>query len=66
MTVNLYFLNSIIGLLADLGFTYDEERGLYHHHGTEFGRRKADLEDVSLDKFANFLDVSIFLLSYPL
>jgi len=44
------------GLLADLGFTYDEERGLYHHHGTEFGRRKAEMEDVSLDKFANFLD----------
>ena len=45
-------------VLADLGFTYDTERGMYYHQGTEFGRRKADPEEVSLEKFTNYLDVS--------
>lgn len=47
-------------VLADLGFTYDAERGMFYHHGTEFGRRKADPEEVSLEKFTNYLDVSVF------
>ena len=45
--------------MEELGFTYDDERGNYYHHGTEFGRRKAELEETSIDKFANFLDVRI-------
>ena len=47
-------------ILEELCFTYDDERGNYYHHGTEFGRRKAETEEASLEKFANFLDVSIF------
>jgi len=42
--------------MEELGFTFDDERGNYYHHGTEFGRRKAELEETSIDKFANFLD----------
>jgi hypothetical protein len=45
-------------VLADLGFTYDTERGMFYHQGTEFGRRRADPEEVSLEKFTNYLDVS--------
>jgi hypothetical protein len=43
-------------ILEELCFTYDDERGNYYHHGTEFGRRKAETEEASLEKFANFLD----------
>jgi len=43
-------------VLNDLGFTYDEERGMYYHQGTEFGRRKAESEEASLEKFVNYLD----------
>jgi len=42
--------------LGDLGFTYDMEKQVYYHQGTEFGRRKAESEDISLEKFANYLD----------
>jgi hypothetical protein len=43
-------------VLADLGFTYDWERQMFFHHGTEFGRRRVDLEGVALEKFTNYLD----------
>lgn len=46
-------------ILNDLGFTFNDERNMYYHHGPEFGRRKADTEENSLEKFANYLDVSI-------
>ena len=49
-------------MLANLGFTYDTERGMFYHQGTEFGRRKADPEEVSLEKFTNYLDVSGLLI----
>ena len=45
-------------LLEDLGFTYEMERKSYYHHGSEFGRRKAEPEEVSVEKFGSFLDVS--------
>jgi hypothetical protein len=48
-------------VLADLGFTYDAERGMFYHQGTEYGRRKAEPEEVSLEKFTNYLDVSFFM-----
>jgi len=41
--------------LAHLGFDYGNEEGVIYHHGTEFGRRKLEPEDVGLEKFANFL-----------
>ena len=40
----------------DLGFTYDTTRNMFYHQGTEFGRRWADPEEVSLEKFINYLD----------
>jgi hypothetical protein len=42
--------------LANMGFTYDWERQIFHHHGTELGRRPVDLEGVGLEKFTNYLD----------
>ena len=44
--------------LNELGFTSDPEKKVNYHQGTEFGRRRADSEEVSLEKFANYLDVS--------
>ena len=41
-------------VLANLGFTYDMERGMFYHQGTEFGRLRADPEEVSLEKFTNY------------
>jgi len=43
-------------ILNDLGFTFDNERNMFYHQGTEFGRRKAESEEISLEKFANYLD----------
>jgi|688.fasta_scaffold21824_5 hypothetical protein len=43
-------------VLADLGFTYDWERNVFYHQGTEFGRRLVDPEEVALEKFTNYLD----------
>jgi hypothetical protein len=51
-------LRERLDVLADLGFTYDAERGMFYHQGTEYGRRKAEPEEVSLEKFTNYLDVS--------
>ena len=45
-------------VLSELGFTFDAERNKYYHQGTEFSRRKAEMEESSMDKFANYLDVS--------
>lgn len=43
-------------LMADLGFIYDTERAMFYHEGTEYGRRRAEPEEVSLEKFTNYLD----------
>jgi predicted subunit of tRNA(5-methylaminomethyl-2-thiouridylate) methyltransferase len=43
-------------VLADMGFTYDWEQEIFFHHGTEFGRRRVDLERIGLEKFTNYLD----------
>lgn len=43
-------------MLADWGFTYDKECEIFYHQGTEFGRRKAESEEVSLEKFTNYLN----------
>jgi hypothetical protein len=42
-------------VLSDLGFSYDKKQRMFYHQGTEFGRRKADPEDVSIKKFTNYL-----------
>ena len=46
-------------ILAELGFTYNAEKKAFYHQGSEFGRRKADREEVGLEKLANYLDVSM-------
>jgi hypothetical protein len=43
-------------VLADLGFAYNTEQLFFQHQGTEFGRRRADPEEVSLEKFTSYLD----------
>jgi hypothetical protein len=42
-------------VLTDLGFVYDKKQMRFYHQGAEFGRRKADPEDVSIEKFINYL-----------
>ena len=45
------------GKLAEAGFMYNQEKGSWYHQGTEFGRRKAEPEDRSVEKMVNFLEV---------
>ena len=45
------------GKLAEAGFMYNQEKGSWYHQGTEFGRRKAEPEDRSIEKMVNFLEV---------
>jgi len=35
---------------------YNQEKGSWYHQGTEFGRRKAEPEDRSIEKMVNFLE----------
>jgi hypothetical protein len=42
-------------VMVDLGFAFDKKRKMFYHQGTEFGRRRADSEEVSLEKFTNYL-----------
>jgi len=44
------------GKLAEAGFMYNQEKGSWYHQGTEFGRRKAEPEDRSVEKMVNFLE----------
>ena len=46
------------GKLAEAGFMYNQEKGSWYHQGTEFGRRKAEPEDRSIEKMVNFLEVT--------
>ena len=47
------------GKLAEAGFMYNQEKGSWYHQGTEFGRRKAEPEDRSVEKMVNFLEVKL-------
>ena len=42
-------------MLSHLNFDYGLEKGVIYHHGTEFGRRKLEPEDIALEKFADYL-----------
>jgi len=42
--------------LAEAGFLFNQEKQVWYHEGTEFGRRKADLEEKSVEKLVNYLE----------
>jgi len=44
------------GKLCEAGFMYNQEKGSWYHQGTEFGRRKAEPEDRSVEKMVNYLE----------
>ena len=44
--------------LGEAGFMYSQERAAWYHQGTEFGRRKAETEEKSIEKLVNYLEVS--------
>ena len=50
------------GKLAEAGFMYNQEKGSWYHQGTEFGRRKAEPEDRSVEKMVNFLEVILLII----
>ena len=53
------------GKLCEAGFMYNQEKGSWYHQGTEFGRRKAEPEDRSVEKMVNYLEVGHLVLSPP-
>lgn len=50
------------GKLCEAGFMYNQEKGSWYHQGTEFGRRKAEPEDRSVEKMVNYLEVGHLIL----
>ena len=38
---------------------FNQEKGVWYHQGTEFGRRKAENEEKSVEKLVNYLEVNI-------
>ena len=45
--------------LQEAGFMFNQEKGVWYHQGTEFGRRKAENEEKSVEKLVNYLEVRI-------
>ena len=45
--------------LQEAGFMFNQEKGVWYHQGTEFGRRKAENEEKSVEKLVNYLEVNI-------
>lgn len=43
-------------VLTNLGFIYNLEQKKFYHQSIEFGKRKVETEEVSLEKFKNYLD----------
>ena len=51
--------------LQEAGFMFNQEKGVWYHQGTEFGRRKAENEEKSVEKLVNYLEVfSKFILAF--
>jgi len=44
------------GRLQEAGFMFNQEKGVWYHQGTEFGRRKAENEEKSVEKLVNYLE----------
>jgi len=42
--------------LEEAGFMFNQEKGVWYHQGTEFGRRKAENEEKSVEKLVNYLE----------
>jgi len=42
--------------LAEAGFMFNQEKQVWYHQGTEFGRRKAESEEKSVEKLVNYLE----------
>ena len=51
--------------LQESGFMYNAEKAAWYHQGTEFGRRKAEVEERSIEKLVNYLEVGLPLLPRP-
>ena len=45
--------------LQEAGFMFNMEKNVWYHQGTEFGRRKAENEEKSVEKLVSYLEVSI-------
>ena len=43
--------------LQDAGFMFNVEKAVWYHQGTEFGRRKADTEERSVERLVSYLEV---------
>ena len=43
--------------LQDAGFMFNVEKSVWYHQGTEFGRRKADSEERSVERLVSYLEV---------
>jgi len=42
--------------LHEAGFMFNQEKGVWYHQGTEFGRRKAEAEEKSVEKLVSYLE----------
>jgi len=42
--------------LQDAGFMFNVEKNVWYHQGTEFGRRKADTEEKSVERLVSYLE----------
>ena len=47
--------------LQDAGFMFNMEKKVWYHQGTEFGRRKADNEERSVERLVSYLEVRMTL-----
>ena len=47
--------------LQEAGFMYSMEKSVWYHQGTEFGRRKAENEEKSVEKLVSYLEVGHYL-----
>ena len=45
--------------LNEAGFMFNNEKNIWYHQGTEFGRRKAENEEKSVEKLVSYLEVSL-------
>ena len=50
--------------LQEAGFMFNQEKGVWYHQGTEFGRRKAENEEKSVEKLVNYLEVGFAFLFF--
>ena len=48
--------------LNEAGFMFNNEKNIWYHQGTEFGRRKAENEEKSVEKLVSYLEVCLYKL----